>query len=208
MRRRNTGTNQQAHTYMKKNLLSRIALITLGAAVCLTGPSCRSTIYRAARDGDDQTVRQELRYGANPNDKPSKAHLLWAVPTALVTVPVDITQICLVFGTLGLYVPIAEGIAGGSPLLTPHVVDFFRTPIEVAYDNGHTNVVSTLAENGANVPSHVIVPQRHATTYSPIQPPAAQPAPAKPKRSKGSAKPKPEPNPGKELTGVDDAPDE
>ena len=194
---------------MKKNLLSRVALITMGAAICLTGPSCRSTIYRAARDGDAQTVRNEIRYGANVNDKPSKAHLLWAVPTALVTVPVDITQICLVFGTLGLYVPIAEGIAGGSPLLTPLVTDFFRTPIEAAYDNGHSNIVSTLAENGAYVPSHVIVPKRQSSTYSPIQSPAPQPAaPAKPKRSKGSAKPKPEPNPGKELTGVDDAPDE
>ena len=55
--------------------------------------ACRSTLYSAARDGDLQTVKEELAEGADPEGKASGANLIWQVPTYLLALPIDIVRL-------------------------------------------------------------------------------------------------------------------
>ena len=70
----------------------KLTAITLAAAA-LSVSACRSTLYSAARDGDLQTVKEELAEGADPEGKASGANLIWQVPTYLLALPIDIVRL-------------------------------------------------------------------------------------------------------------------
>lgn len=115
----------------------------LAAAAAISLNSCRSPLYYAAERGDTQTVIRQLARHEDVNDKPSKAHLWWQIPTYLVTVPVDIT---LNYGSifiLPLYVD--------NPFITTKwIADFGKkTPLEAALSNGKFDTVEVLIDNGA-----------------------------------------------------------
>ncbi len=116
----------------------------LAAAAAISLNSCRSPLYYAAERGDTRTVELQLsKRHADVNDKPSKAHLWWQIPTYLVTIPVDIT---LNYGSifiLPLYVD--------NPFVTTKwVADFGKkTPLEAALANGKFDTVEVLIDNGA-----------------------------------------------------------
>ncbi len=135
---------------MKTN---RFVVLTTAATVALFTSSCRSTLYRAARDGDLPTVKAELAEGEDPNTKTSAAHLLWQVPTSLVTIPLDAVQIGLAFGTLGIY-PILmgwESHSASSPFLTKRVIDFGKqTPTDIATTKEHADIITELILAGGN----------------------------------------------------------
>lgn len=129
---------------MKFSSTLKIAGMATLAAAAMGLSSCRSPLYYAAERGDIQTVeRQIIVRHADVNDKPSKAHLWWQIPTYLVTVPVDITLIYGSIFTLPLYVD--------NPFVsTKWVADFGKnTPLEAALENGHLDVVEYLIDNGA-----------------------------------------------------------
>ena len=159
---------------MKLHLFSRLTkTVALAACTAMALSSCHTTLYNAAARGDVETVRKELSAGAPVNESASKANICWQVPAALVTVPVDVVQVCLNIGTLGLY----SAIAGGDGKIYPISEYVFKygkkTPAEVAYERGHTAVLDELAKAGAVVAPKsavgkelVLVTERHA--YSPL----------------------------------------
>ena len=116
--------------------------------------SCHTTLYNAAKEGDVETVRQELAAGVPMNKSASKANLIWQIPTALITVPLDVAQAA---GVPLLVTPIAYALATGSSkvtvkFLSDSVFNFGdKTPLEVAYEKGHTAVVDEFAKAGATV---------------------------------------------------------
>lgn len=119
--------------------------------------SCHTTLYNAAKEGDAETVRQELAAGAPMNKSDSKANLIWQIPTALITVPLDVVQVA---GMPILVTPIAYVLIAGEngryegklKFLTESVFNFGdKTPLEVAYEKGHTAVVDEFAKAGAGV---------------------------------------------------------
>lgn len=116
--------------------------------------SCHTTLYNAAKEGDVETVRQELTAGVPMNKSASKANLIWQIPTALITVPLDVVQVA---GVPLLVTPIAYALATGSSkvtvkFLSDSVFNFGdKTPLEVAYEKGHTAVVDEFAKAGAAV---------------------------------------------------------
>ena len=136
--------------------MNRMAVTALSAlALCLS--SCHTTLYNAAALGDVETVRRELAAGANPNKSASKANLIWQIPSALVTVPVDVAQVGLFIGTLGLY-GILVGWDEKVYFASDPVFDFGKKPpAEVAYERGHTAVLDELAKAGTIVaPDNVL----------------------------------------------------
>ena len=72
--------------------------------------SCHTTLYNAAKEGDVETVRQELAAGVPMNKSASKANLIWQIPTALITVPLDVVQVA---GVPLLVTPIAYTLIAG-----------------------------------------------------------------------------------------------
>ncbi len=119
--------------------------------------SCHTTLYNAAKEGDVETVRQELAAGVPMNKSASKANLIWQIPTALITVPLDVVQVA---GVPLLVTPIAYALIAGEngryegklKFLSDSVFNFGdKTPLEVAYEKGHTAVVDEFAKAGATV---------------------------------------------------------
>ena len=105
-----------------------IALATLAAA-SLT--SCHTTLYNAAREGDVKTVREELAEGADINKGASKANLIWQVPAVFVAPVLDVAQIGLAIGTLGIYDNLV--LSKQDQPLMEKVINFSKkTPMEVA----------------------------------------------------------------------------
>ena len=151
---------------------------------------CRSTIYRASACGDVRTVRAEIARGADVSDRPHGAHMLWVIPAMPVTIAVDIAQLGLAIGTLGLYAHAMDSLCGehGS-LLTVRLSRFLRTPVAAAMDNGHEDVVRLLVSHGATLPEKKAnpdkteKPQPEVSTSVPVATSSAQeyalaPAPA------------------------------
>lgn len=81
-----------------------LTTLTLAAAV-LSVSACRSTLYNAARDGDLQTVKEELAEGTHPEGKASAANLIWQVPTSLLAAPIDVVR---VLGPITLIEPLFD----------------------------------------------------------------------------------------------------
>lgn len=128
---------------MKKSIV-----ITVCAAMGLS--SCHTALYNAAERGDVETVRRELADGAPINQGSSKANLWWQIPAALVTVPVDVAQLGLSIGTLGLYPVLVWDKK--VPSATEAVFQFGKkTPAEAAYERGHTAVLDELSKAGAGI---------------------------------------------------------
>lgn len=136
--------------YVTRKARKSLSLLLILSMV-LSG--CRSTIYRASASGDVRTVKAEIARGADVSDRPNAAHMLWVLPAIPVTIAVDIAQLGLAIGTLGLYAHAMDALCGehGS-LLTVRLSRFLRTPVEAAQDNGHDAVVRLLVRHGATLP--------------------------------------------------------
>ena len=101
--------------------------------------SCRSALYRAAAQGDVVVVRQEVAEGAKGEGETVWVNALWQYPAKLVLAPVDILLgIC----SFGVY---------NEAYLVSCVERFDESPAEVAWKNGHTDVLDVLAAAGAAV---------------------------------------------------------
>ncbi len=120
------------------------------AATALSTTSCRSTLYRAAEAGDIQAVREELKTGADPNGKPSRAQLIWQVPAIVASIPVDVAQVGLTIGTLGVYADVVMK-PQEEPFLLSKIERFIhKRAIEVAEENNHLDIVKELVIAGSD----------------------------------------------------------
>lgn len=121
----------------------------------LLAAGCRSTIHRAAVRGDIAAVQHEITHGADVNDKPHPAHMLWIIPAMPVAITTDIAQLCLAIGTLGIYPITMDAIFGEHECLLTHRLScFMNTPAEVARSYGHEDIVSLLVRSGATPPTN------------------------------------------------------
>ena len=120
------------------------------AATALSTTSCRSTLYRAAEAGDIQAVREELKTGADPNGKPSRAQLIWQIPAIVASIPVDVAQVGLTIGTLGVYADVVMK-PQEEPFLLSKIERFIhKRAIEVAEENNHLDIVKELVLAGSD----------------------------------------------------------
>lgn len=115
------------------------------ATTTLITTSCRSTLYRAARDGDIQTVRSELTNNADPEGTASAANLIWQVPAGIVAIPVDAVQLVLGIATKGDYFKL------DTPVFTQRVFKFRgKTAMYVAGEKGNVDIMRELMLAGAS----------------------------------------------------------
>ena len=130
------------------------------AAVAISTTSCRSTLYRAAEEGDVQAVKDELANGAAPSGKASAGNLSWQIPTAIITLPIDIVRLVNPLG--GIVDPgwhkTGELNEQGKPkwafdfdtLLTKKVCLFSsKTAMDIATEKEHADVITELILAGS-----------------------------------------------------------
>lgn len=118
---------------------SRYFLLCSCWASLLVMSSCRSALYRAAEQGNAGLVRQELSEGALATGEPIWANALWQYPAKLLLAPVDVMLgIC----SLGLY---------DEAYLVNWVERFDKSPADIAWENGHGEVLAVLAEAGVAI---------------------------------------------------------
>lgn len=113
--------------------------------------SCHTPLYNAAERGDLAAVQQEIADGAALNKGASGANMMWQAPAYLVTFPLDIAQVALTIGSMGLYPTVMErlGCPPSELLLSPKVYDFgSMSPAEIAWEKGHADVLQELAKAG------------------------------------------------------------
>lgn len=127
----------------------RVFRTAVFAAVCLCGMvpcSCRAPLYYAARNGDTAAVQEELYRGADPQAKPSPAHLAWQLPAALAALPADAVQLPLFSLTGGYF-----GTTDWNDCSLVRRALFFgsKTPREAAMERGHFEVAQLLSDNRA-----------------------------------------------------------
>lgn len=128
---------------------SAVVLCTFALISSFTLNSCHSTLYRAAKVGDVQTIREELKNGANPEGTASAANILWQIPAFPIVLTADVAQISAIIGTLGFYGNVIPLIYEKE--LTPDVLYFRdKTAMEVALKNKQVESVSELIIGGAS----------------------------------------------------------
>ena len=106
--------------------------------------SCRSALYHAAERGDKNEVNRLLDNGANieaPVDPISGS--LYGLSAAAMVYP-DLLMELLTLGNWSSWF-------GGMPPFERILYKGRRTPVEIAAENGHYDVVKLLIERGAKV---------------------------------------------------------
>ncbi len=140
----------EKHSFFCKAIRLNVLLWCI-SCVALMLSSCHTTLYNAAKAGDVEIVRQELATGVPMDKSASRHNLWWQIPTTMITVPLDAVQAGLTIGTLGILNLLMEF---EPDFLTKSVFAFGdKTPLEVAYEKGHTAVVDEFVKAGAGVAS-------------------------------------------------------
>ncbi len=134
---------------MTASTIKKISGLLLPAVSAMLLSNCHTNLYNAAKYGKTDTIRYELENGENPDRGSHPAHMLWVLPTGAVTVSLDIAQVSLMIGTLGLYyLPWKE--SNTSPYLTKYLNDFYSTtPLEIAEEKRKYEAMCELYLNGA-----------------------------------------------------------
>lgn len=101
--------------------------------------SCRSSLYRAAEQGDVVQVRQALAAGALEKGEPTVVNAMWQYPAKVLLASVDILMGAC---SLGLY---------AEPHLVRWVEKFDKSPADAAWQHGHMGVLEALAEAGVAI---------------------------------------------------------
>ncbi|MDO5464391.1 MAG: hypothetical protein Q4F40_05615 [Akkermansia sp.] len=143
---------------MKNRFFSKYVLLSVLGGSCLLS-SCHSNLYRAAERGDITAVRREIAYANTLSEsekeehlsgEPSSANLLWIIPTALITIPLDLPLIML--------------SAGNYPTSDNSLTDLawarfwggrYSTAVRASYCNNHDDITYELMEAGAPTPDFI-----------------------------------------------------
>ncbi len=146
---------------MKYSRFTRHSLLLAATAGTMLS-SCHSTLYRAAERGDIATVRREIAYAntLSVSDKreylrgdPPDSNLWWIIPTALITIPIDLT---LMFGTLFIYPSLT---CPNSSLSDVVWSDFYsgryNSAIQRSFRNNHDDITFELMQAGASTPEYI-----------------------------------------------------
>ncbi len=123
--------------------------LLFGSLLCAPLSNCRSTLYNAAKEGDMATVQQELKSGTNANSGMANMGIfnILYLPIGTSALAVDLTNLALVIGTLGLYRHVYAAMADTNrPMLLQRMM---ARPLDAALDGGHYDIASLLREYGA-----------------------------------------------------------
>lgn len=108
-------------------------------STCLLS-ACHTPLYRAAERGDAEAVRQLLAAGKNAQEGASEWNKLWQYPAELAVFPLDALFVVATMGQVDV------------PLLSDRIDSFGeKTPAEVAWQRGHTDVLALLAGDGVAI---------------------------------------------------------
>lgn len=185
---------------MKRKAISSILLSAFMFSTCCFQTSCRSTLYKAAEQGNIDVVRAELAKGKSIDSYAKGPQNIFLLPAGAIALTIDTANLALMIGTLGIYY---HCLPTDRPFLLPRML---KNPIDAALDGGHYEIANLLARHGDKPiyskhyhggktasqnrqhSTHVAVPQ--STAQRPVKQVTAQ---AKPKQQAKKGTPKPQP---------------
>ena len=126
------------------SLRSRIRtalMVSVACGICFSQNSCRSTLYKAAEQGDMDMVELQLKQG-HMNTWANGPQNIFLLPMCVGAVAIDTTTLILAAVTGGAYY---HCLCTDRPYLTPR---FLKTPRDAALDAGQYEIADLLERRG------------------------------------------------------------